>query len=173
MNLSPAVAEELSLDGVSEGVVVAAVEDGSNAQQVGFQKGDVVLSINNEKPATSRDVERLTNDRGFRWQLQISRGGLSLDVQVSLAIDVDAGAAADAASDNHVTAPLPGVVTGLFVEAGALVSKGDSLVQMEAMKLVHTLAAPRDGRIARIHCAVGDVVASGAPLIDITADGED
>jgi acetyl-CoA carboxylase biotin carboxylase subunit len=106
-------------------------------------------------------------------RVQISRGGLSLDVQVSLAIDIDAGAAADAANDNHVTAPLPGVVTGLFVEAGALVAKGDSLVQMEAMKLVHTLAAPRDGRIARIHCAVGDVVASGAPLIDITADGEE
>jgi Do/DeqQ family serine protease len=75
MNLSPAVAEELSIDGVTEGVVVSSVEEGSNAQQVGFQKGDVVLSINNEKPATSRDVERLTNDRGFRWQLQISRGG--------------------------------------------------------------------------------------------------
>jgi S1-C subfamily serine protease len=75
MNLSPALAEELSVDGVTEGVVVAAVEDGSNAQQVGFQKGDIVLSINNERPATSRDVERLTNDKGYRWQLQISRGG--------------------------------------------------------------------------------------------------
>jgi Do/DeqQ family serine protease len=75
MNMSPAVAEELSVDTSSEGVVVAAVEDGSNAQQVGFQKGDVIVSINNERPAVSKDVERLTSQRSYRWLIQISRGG--------------------------------------------------------------------------------------------------
>jgi Do/DeqQ family serine protease len=75
MNLSPAVAEEVSVDAVNEGVVVSAVEDGSNAQQVGFQKGDILLSINNERVATSKDAERLTKDRQYRWVLQISRGG--------------------------------------------------------------------------------------------------
>jgi Do/DeqQ family serine protease len=75
MNMSPAVAEELSVDTASEGVVVSAVEDGSNAQQVGFQKGDVIVSINNERPAASKDVERLTTGRSVRWLLQISRGG--------------------------------------------------------------------------------------------------
>ncbi|MFM9974623.1 MAG: Do family serine endopeptidase [Beijerinckiaceae bacterium] len=75
MNLSPAVAEELSLETGSEGVVVSAVEDGSNALRVGFQKGDLIISINNERPGTSKDVERLTKDRSARWILQISRGG--------------------------------------------------------------------------------------------------
>ncbi|MGL4636727.1 MAG: DegQ family serine endoprotease [Beijerinckiaceae bacterium] len=75
VNMSPAVAEELSVDAVTEGVAVATVEDGSNAQQVGFQKGDIILGINNETPKTSRDVERLTKDRAYRWVIQISRGG--------------------------------------------------------------------------------------------------
>ena len=75
MNLSPAVAEELSVDAVNVGVVVSSVEDGSNAQQVGFQKGDVIMSINNDRPATSKDVERITKERTLRWVLQISRGG--------------------------------------------------------------------------------------------------
>ncbi len=75
VNMSPAVAEELSIDAGVDGVVVSAVEEGSNAQQVGFRKGDIVLSINNERPAASRDVERLTRDRSYRWLLQISRGG--------------------------------------------------------------------------------------------------
>jgi Do/DeqQ family serine protease len=75
MNMSPAVAEELSVDTGSEGVVVAAVEENSNSAQVGFQKGDVIISINNERPAASKDVERLTADRKVRWLLQISRGG--------------------------------------------------------------------------------------------------
>ncbi|MGL5139659.1 MAG: PDZ domain-containing protein, partial [Beijerinckiaceae bacterium] len=75
MNLSPAVAEELSVETGSEGVVVASVEDGTNAQQVGFQKGDILLAVNNERPSTTRDVERLTANRAYRWVIQISRGG--------------------------------------------------------------------------------------------------
>ena len=39
MNLSPAVKEELSLQGANDGVVVAAVGDGSTAAAVGVQKG--------------------------------------------------------------------------------------------------------------------------------------
>ncbi len=75
LNMSPAVAEELGVETGSEGVVVSEVEEGSNAQQVGFQKGDIILQINNDRPATTRDVERLTRDRQYRWLIQISRGG--------------------------------------------------------------------------------------------------
>jgi Do/DeqQ family serine protease len=75
VNMSPAVAEEIGVESGGEGVVVSEVEEGSNAQQVGFQKGDVILQINNDRPATSKDVERLTQGRSMRWLLQISRGG--------------------------------------------------------------------------------------------------
>jgi Do/DeqQ family serine protease len=75
VNMSPAVAEELGVDSGGEGVVISEVEEGSNAQQVGFQKGDVILQINNDRPASTKDVERLTRDRSSRWLLQISRGG--------------------------------------------------------------------------------------------------
>jgi S1-C subfamily serine protease len=73
--MSPAVAEELGVESANEGVVVSDVEEGSNARQVGFQKGDVILQINNDRPASTKDVERLTRDRSIRWLLQISRGG--------------------------------------------------------------------------------------------------
>ena len=48
-NLSPALADELRLDPQTEGVVITAVADGSAAQSVGFQKGDIVVSVNNQK----------------------------------------------------------------------------------------------------------------------------
>ena len=48
-NMSPALADELRLDTSSEGVVVVDVADGSPAQSLGFQRGDVVLSVNNQK----------------------------------------------------------------------------------------------------------------------------
>ena len=46
MNLSPAVSEELSLDGARQGVVVASVGENSTAAQVGVQKGDIVVAVN-------------------------------------------------------------------------------------------------------------------------------
>src|SRR5215472_11324687 len=42
-NLSPALADEMRLDTSAEGVVVVEVADGSAAQNLGFQRGDVVV----------------------------------------------------------------------------------------------------------------------------------
>ena len=42
-NLSPALADELRLDPSAEGVVVLEITNGSPAQRLGFQRGDVVL----------------------------------------------------------------------------------------------------------------------------------
>jgi Do/DeqQ family serine protease len=75
MNLSPSVAEELSLEGPREGVVVAAVADSSVAAQVGVQKGDVVLSVNGKTIATTRELETACAGQARWWDLAIKRGG--------------------------------------------------------------------------------------------------
>jgi S1-C subfamily serine protease len=74
-NLSPAVAEELRLDYSAEGVAVTEVEGGSVAQSFGFQKGDIVININNAKIATMQDLLRATNQPARLWRLTIVRGG--------------------------------------------------------------------------------------------------
>jgi Do/DeqQ family serine protease len=75
MNISPAVMEELSLQGTSEGVVVAAVAEESTAAQVGLQKGDVVVAVNGQRIGATRDLERACADRARWWDLTIERGG--------------------------------------------------------------------------------------------------
>jgi Do/DeqQ family serine protease len=75
VNLSPAVLEELSIRGVSEGVAVSEIEDGSRAAMVNFQKGDVILSINDHAIGTTRDLERAARSRTDYWKLTIARGG--------------------------------------------------------------------------------------------------
>ncbi len=75
MNLSPAVMEELSLQGASEGVVVVAVADGSTAAEVGVQKGDIVVAVNGRKIAMTRDLERACAERARWWDVTIQRGG--------------------------------------------------------------------------------------------------
>lgn len=75
VNISPAVIEEMSVQGASAGVAVAEVEDGSLAQQLNLQRGDIVLAVNDQKIATTRDLEKITGARAYYWKITLARGG--------------------------------------------------------------------------------------------------
>ncbi len=64
-----------------------------------------------------------------------------------------------------LTAPMPGKILAVLVQAGAEVEKGAPLVVMEAMKMEHTIAAPAKGRVTAVLHAAGEQVAEGAALI--------
>src|SRR6202035_1196138 len=65
----------------------------------------------------------------------------------------------------RLTAPMPGRVVQLLVAAGDRVRRGQPMMVVEAMKMEHTIAAPRDGTVAAVHYAPGDLVEEGAELI--------
>ncbi|SMP76598.1 acetyl/propionyl/methylcrotonyl-CoA carboxylase subunit alpha [Noviherbaspirillum suwonense] len=75
------------------------------------------------------------------------------------------GAAAEERGGNRLLAPMPGMVTQVHVGVGAAVRAADILVQMEAMKMVHTLSAPAAGRVSELRCRVGDAVRGGDVLV--------
>jgi Do/DeqQ family serine protease len=79
-NLSHALAEELRLDSAAEGVAVVEIADGSVAQSIGFQKGDVVLTVNNEPIAKTADLQRVAAQPTRLWRVTILRGGQKLSV---------------------------------------------------------------------------------------------
>jgi Do/DeqQ family serine protease len=74
-NLSPALADEFRIESSTEGVVVVDVTEGTLAQNVGFQRGDVVVSVNNAKIAKTRDLEKLAQAGARVWRVIIQRGG--------------------------------------------------------------------------------------------------
>jgi len=82
-NLSPALAEELRLDFSSTGVAITGIGDGSIAQSLGFQKGDIVVSVNNTDIARTRDLERVTREPSRAWRITIQRGGRQMSVTFS------------------------------------------------------------------------------------------
>jgi Do/DeqQ family serine protease len=75
INLSPATIEEFSIGNAQEGVAVVEIEENTAAAMVGFQKGDIVLTLNGEKVQTTRDLARITGQRPYMWKLTINRGG--------------------------------------------------------------------------------------------------
>lgn len=76
------------------------------------------------------------------------------------------------ASDHSLSAPMPGQILKIFVDAGDVVSKGDPLIVLEAMKMEHQITAPWSGRVESIGCAVGDLVQPGVDLILIAPEEE-
>jgi geranyl-CoA carboxylase alpha subunit len=66
-----------------------------------------------------------------------------------------------------VVAPMPGQVLAVLVGERRPVRAGDPVILLEAMKMEHTLRAPRDGVVAAIHTRVGEQVSVGAVLVDI------
>ena len=79
-NISPAVADELHLDADTEGVVITELGDDSTAANVGFQKGDVILAVNNTKVGKTSDLEKATSQSTRVWRITLMRNGQQINV---------------------------------------------------------------------------------------------
>jgi S1-C subfamily serine protease len=75
VNLSPAVAEELSIDLAVDGVALSDINDNSTAAQIGFRKGDIIVAVNGEAIRSSRELEKVLAGGRRLWELTINRGG--------------------------------------------------------------------------------------------------
>ncbi|MFC2170499.1 acetyl-CoA carboxylase biotin carboxyl carrier protein subunit [Calditrichota bacterium] len=71
------------------------------------------------------------------------------------------------ASENSVTAPMPGKVIKVLVQLGDTVEEGQPVVIVEAMKMEHVLRAPKAGKIASIACQEGQHADPGVPLVEV------
>ncbi|MGH6614495.1 acetyl/propionyl/methylcrotonyl-CoA carboxylase subunit alpha [Sphingomonas sp.] len=77
------------------------------------------------------------------------------------------GVAAGAAGDGAILSPMPGRIIAVEVVAGDIVTKGQKLVTLEAMKMEHSLVAPFDGTVAELNAETGGQVSEGAVLARI------
>jgi biotin carboxyl carrier protein len=73
------------------------------------------------------------------------------------------------ASEDTVSAPMPGTVITVAVAAGDQVSAGQPLVVIESMKMQSEIVAVRDGEVEKVFLAVGDTFDRGAPLVSLVA----
>ena len=66
----------------------------------------------------------------------------------------------------RLISPLPGNVIRVLVSGGETVAKGQALMIIEAMKMEHTISAPRRGTVKQIYFGQGEQVVEGAQLLD-------
>jgi 3-methylcrotonyl-CoA carboxylase alpha subunit len=78
--------------------------------------------------------------------------------------------AAGGAQGGGLTAPMPGKIIALLAAPGQAVDQGEPLLILEAMKMEHTITAPRNGRVKGFCYAAGEQVAEGAQLVDFETE---
>jgi 3-methylcrotonyl-CoA carboxylase alpha subunit len=118
----------------------------------------------------------LSSTRRYRAAVDEGRVDLWADgvwkrLAVTPAVQAKRADARTAGGGDRIVADLPGVVTQLLVAVGQPVSTGMPVIVVEAMKLFHTLTAPRDGVVAAVRVAVGATVDRGAVLVELVDEG--
>jgi biotin carboxyl carrier protein len=74
---------------------------------------------------------------------------------------------------DSVKAPMPGAVISLHKAVGDRVSRGETIVTIESMKLQTALSAPRDGVIAAILRAEGEVFDKDEIIVRLGATAQE
>lgn len=69
--------------------------------------------------------------------------------------------------ENALVAPIPGLIAEVFVKEGDAVVYGQTLVTLEAMKMLNPLRASRAGTVKKVYVEVGQVVKSREALVEI------
>ncbi|MEP7132308.1 MAG: biotin/lipoyl-containing protein [Acidobacteriota bacterium] len=102
-------------------------------------------------------------DRVYVWS-----AGRTFEFRVEVAA---AGAPARArsarADGGGLLSPMPGRIRRVLAAEGDMVSRGQVLLVLEAMKMEHAIRSPRDGKLVRLAYAEGDLVEAGVALAEI------
>lgn len=137
-----------------------------------------------------RDLANILNDTDLTEieveqddvRIRVSRVGTTQYVQAPVAAPAYAPAAAPVAvaapavqdNKNAVTAPMVGTIylspapgSRAFVEVGATVKEGQTLLIIEAMKTMNQIPSPRSGKVTEILVNDAQPVEYGQPLVVI------
>ena len=142
---------------------------------------ETVASLGRADGSTSEDSKE---DQTSRVVVEVGGKRLEVVLPASLAAAGRAGArtggprrtarsngSVKLASGKTLSSPMQGTIVKVAVEEGAVVSEGDLIVVLEAMKMEQPLVAHKSGTIANLTAVVGASVSSGTPICDIDADG--
>jgi len=115
-------------------------------------------------------------DAGVATAFDVARYGAEIDVDsplggVRFTVAPRFPEATSAVREGSLLAPMPGAVVRLGAELGDIVTAGQPLVWLEAMKMEHTIAAPAAGVLTELSVTVGQQVAVGAVLARVEIDG--
>lgn len=112
-------------------------------------------------PNNPKEVTILLNGTEHRVIIKDTVDQMVDDMGLSVVEDATAG---------DIMAPMPGLILDIMVSDGDTVTKGDSLLILEAMKMENVIKAEADGIVKSISLAKGDTVEKNQLIIEMEAD---
>ena len=158
--------------------IAAACKDGNVDKGVDFLLGKGTVSVNKVSAAAKAAPVAASAGKadgytvtvnGKKYAVALDGGKATVNGKI-YDIDVKAGvesASAAPVEGQEVTAKLPGNVLKIEVSEGDVISEGDELMVIEAMKMETSISAPASGTIRSIEVSVGDQVQQGQVLVVI------
>ena len=144
----------IGLDILVDGRAVALVKDSVGSVST--------LAFADGRPAIADNLAKIVEAGEAVFVLKDGR-----QTEVRLLDPLDGQSEGAGAGSGRVEAPMHGRLLALFVEEGQTVAQGERVAIVEAMKMEHSLEAPRAGRVADLTAAVGAQVEQGARLMTI------
>ena len=159
------------------------IEVNGRMRQVAVQRADGVFDVSVDGRTWRVDAARIdaksmslvlhpgASSYDVAFATDAATGLLSVRVgttHVAVALNGPRGRRDDAgqvaAGPQRITAPMPGKIVRVPVQAGGSVRARQTVVVIEAMKMENELKAARDGVVGELHASEGESVEAGALL---------
>ncbi|KAK7818633.1 hypothetical protein U0070_001608 [Myodes glareolus] len=138
-------------------IAVTYNHDGSYDMQIGDQ--------------TFRVLGDLCSEGGCTYLKSFVNGEGS--IEIGIPVPKYLSSVSSEGTQGGAIAPMTGTIEKVFVKAGDRVKAGDSLMVMIAMKMEHTIKAPKDGKIRKVFFREGAQANRHAPLVEFEEEESD
>jgi len=140
------------------------------AEEAAQKKGEFTIKINGKAYGVKLG-KKDAKVNGVSYPLDIENGidqaAIDASIAAANATAAPAASAVPTGPGTPVLAPMPGIALRFNVKVGDQISKGESLMVMEAMKMENEIFAPQDGVISEICVAQGDQLQADDELMII------
>ena len=132
----------------------------------------LALLINGERKEVEvleRESERVRFRLGSREYLVECAEDVSVPVAGGISAKAPkANVSSNIAKNGQVLAALPGVVVEILVELGQVLTGGEVILRLEAMKMQNNVFAPaQGGKVTAIQVSAGEEVSDGQVLVEL------
>ncbi|XP_063809303.1 propionyl-CoA carboxylase alpha chain, mitochondrial isoform X2 [Pseudophryne corroboree] len=138
------------------------------------------VTVEKQKDCISVEVDGTKVDVSSEWNLSSSLLSVSIgDTQktVQYKLQVLTRQAAELSkympekveedTSSILRSPMPGTVVAVSVKPGDMVSEGQEICVIEAMKMQNSMTAAKTGKVTSVHCKPGETVGEGDLLVHL------
>lgn len=163
------------------------IEDTETTFDVNYHSSGIHISLNGK--SVDADIQKISNhtysiildgkshiislikdENPFPVLINQKKSHISVKDETQILLDSYGFIESEANHAGEIQAPIPGLVTKIFVSKDDIVKKNQRICILEAMKMENEIDSPISGKITKVLVEEGDAVDKGQLILHIDAD---